>query len=689
MQKLLVISFLLSFTFLAKAQEKETIIQQRIEFISEQLESEDIDLTNVVEILNNRFDNPLNLNNASIQDLEELNLLSDIQINDLLLHIKKFGNLISIYELQSLKYWDLQTIFTVLPFVKVDDKFDQLHVSLKEALKQGKFEMFMRYQRTPEEKIGYTDVPDSVLQASNKYYYGNADRYYTRLRYTYRTNISIGLTAEKDPGEQFFKGAQKNGFDFYSMHAYYSGGKYLKAVALGDYQLQIGQALNMWSGYAFGKTADVTNVKKSANPIKPYTSVDETRFLRGAAINLGYKSFELTTFGSVKKIDASVGIDSLLDDIEFVSSINLTGFHRTNSEISRKDGLTESIFGGNLRYEKRGLHIGAAGIYYGYDKAYSKAIQPYNQFDFRGKNTFATSVDYSYIFKNMQFFGEVSHASHNNSFAQLHGLLIALDSRASMSVVYRNYQRGYETFYNNAFAEGSQTKNEKGVYAGLTVKLAKSWTLNTYADFFEFPWMKFGVDAPSRGHEFLIQPTYKPNKVFEVYGRFRQQLRQRNSRLSDGTITQIEDVIQNNYRINLSYKVSDAFTIKSRIEYVTVERKSSPKEGGLIMTQDFIYKPKSLPIDLTLRYALFQTDSYDTRIYTFETNALYVFSVPAYYYQGSRAYAMIRYTFLKRFDLWVRYGTFIYTNRSSLGSGSEQINQPTKSDITIQLRMKF
>ena len=40
----------------------------------------------------------------------------------------------------------------------------------------------------------------------------NPDKYYTRFRYSYRTNISIGLTAEKDPGEQFFKGAQKTRF---------------------------------------------------------------------------------------------------------------------------------------------------------------------------------------------------------------------------------------------------------------------------------------------------------------------------------------------------------------------------------------------------------------------------------------------------------------------------------------------
>lgn len=680
---------LFCFAFVGVAQERNTIIQQRIEFISEQLESEDIDLTNVVEALTYRLDHPLNLNSARAEDLEELGLLSDVQINDLLLHRKLFGNFISIYELQSLTYWSLETIQLVLPFVKVDDKLDQLHVSVKEALKYGTFEGFLRYQRILEDKKGYTDVSDSVLNASNSYYHGNPGHYYSRFRFSYRTNLSIGITAEKDAGEQFFKGAQKNGFDFYSVHAYYSGGKYVRAVALGDYQIQVGQGLNLWSGYAFGKTADVTNVKKSANSIKPYTSVDETRFLRGAAVDLGYKDFQLTTFASIKKVDATVNIDSLLEDIEFVSSINLTGFHRTNSEISKKNGLTEIMYGGNLRYEKRGLHLGVAGVSYGYNKNYSKPIQPYNQFDFRGKNTVGASFDYSYVFKNFQFFGETSYATHSKSFANLHGAIFAIDSRASMSVVYRNYQRGYQTFYNNGFAEGSQTQNERGVYAALNVKLAKSWTLNTYADFFTFPWMKFQVDAPSKGHEFLIQPSYKPNKVLEIYGRFRQQVRQKNSRDSDGTITEIEDVVQNNYRINVSYKVSDDFTVKSRIEYVTIDRKSNAPENGLVLIQDFFYKPKKLPIDVTLRYALIQTDSYDSRIYSFETNALYVFSVPAYYFKGSRAYIMIRYSFLKRFDLWVRYGTFIYSDRKTLGSGPEQINQPTKTDLTIQLRMKF
>jgi hypothetical protein len=671
------------------SQEKSEVIQQRIEFIAEQFETEEIDLTNVVEQLNYYFDHPLNLNGATAEELEELNLLSSVQINDLLLHIKLFGKLISVYELQSLEYWDLQTIQLVLPFVRVDDKLDNLHVSWKEALNQGNYEAFLRYQSTPEAKNGYSNVPDSIQQTSNSFYYGNSDHYYTRLRYSYRTNISVGITGDKDAGEQFFKGAQKNGFDFYSVHAFFKGGKYIRAVALGDYQIQIGQGLNLWSGYAFGKTADVTNVKKTANPLKPYTSVDETRFMRGAAVDIGYKSFSLTSFASVKKVDASLLSDSLFDDLEFVTSINLTGLHRTNSEIAKKNALTEKILGSNLRYRNRNFQFGVAGIFQGYDKDYSKSIQPYNQFDFRGKNMFSLSADYSWVIKNFNFFGETSRSSYNGSWANLHGVLFSLDSRASFSILYRNYQRGYQTLYNTGFSEGSNTQNESGIYAGLKLKLSSAWTVNSYVDLFKFPWMKYQVDAPSTGHEFMIQPSYKPNKQLEIYGRFREQLRQKNSRDSDGTVTQIEDVVQRNYRLNVSYAVSEFFTIKSRIEYVTINRKSNTPEKGLIISQDVLFKPKKLPFDLALRYVLFDTDSYDTRIYSYENNALYVFAVPSYYYQGSRAYAMIRYSFLRHCDLWVRYGVFIYNNRSSIGSGAEEISGSKKSDITVQLRVKF
>ena len=360
-----------------------------------------------------------------------------------------------------------------------------------------------------------------------------------------------------------------------------------------------------------------------------------------------------------------------------------------DSEIQRKDVLTEYITGGNLRYATRGLQLGFAGVYQGYDKEYNKAIQPYNQFDFRGKDMYSLSGDYSWVFQNFNFFGETSWSSFNGSWANLHGFLASIDTKASLSVIYRNYGRGYQTFYNNGFSEGSNTQNENGLYTGLKIKFSPSWTFNGYVDFFKFPWMKYQIDGPSQGNERLAQISYKPTKTFEIYARYRYQDRQRNSRFSDGTVTALENVIQQNYRINVSYAINEFFTLKSRIEWVSIQRPSQPFEKGFLITQDLLFKPKNLPFDLSIRYALFDTDSYDTRIYSFENNALYAFAVPAHYYQGNRAYVLIRYSFLNYFDLWVRYGVFIYNNRTTIGSGAEEIIGDKKSDITIQLRMSF
>ncbi|MNV05884.1 hypothetical protein D3C71_962370 [compost metagenome] len=675
--------------FWSFGQERNEIIQQRVEFIAEQSESEELDLTNIFDQLNYFFDHPINLNSTNPDELRSLGLLTEVQITDVLLHIERFGKFISIYELQSLKYWDLNTIYLVLPFIKVDDRLENLHITFKDAIKNGNIEWFTRYQRTPERKKGYTPVSDSVLNNSNGYYHGNADKYYTRLRYTYRTNISLGFTAEKDAGEEFFKGSQKNGFDFYSFHAFYKGGKYIRAVAAGDYQIQIGQGLNTWSGYAFGKSADIFSTKKAANLLRPYTSVDENRFFRGGAAIIGYKKWNLLTFYSHKKVDGTGIADSLTDDLEFVTTIDLSGLHRTNSEIAKKNRLKEQVIGNYLSYNSTRFNAGIAVVNQQYNQPLLRDTLPYNLYAFRGKNTTAISGDYNFVVKNFNFFGEVSYSTHSKSFAQLYGLMAILDPSVSISVIYRNYSKGYYSFYNNGFSEGSNTQNETGLFSGIKVKLASAWSISSYIDFFRFPWLKYQVDAPSKGYEFLVQPTYKPNKVLEIYGRFRQQVRQKNSRDSDGSITPIENVVQNNYRLNLSYKVLESFTIKSRLEYVTINRKSNSPEDGWIFTQDFLFKPKNLPFDLTLRYALFDTDSYDSRIYTFENNAQYVFSIPAYYYQGSRAYALVRFTFLRHCNLWIRYGVYLYANKHVISSGAEEVKGSKKSDITVQLRVNF
>jgi hypothetical protein len=161
-------------------------------------------------------------------------------------------------------------------------------------------------------------------------------------------------------------------------------------------------------------------------------------------------------------------------------------------------------------------------------------------------------MDYSFVYRNWNVFGEFSRNFNpfqdtlRGGMAQVHGFFLSLDPNASIGILYRNYGKEYFSFYNAGFSEGSNTQNEEGVYVGTKLKLNKQWTLNSYLDIFSFPWMKYLVDAPSKGHEWLTQLTYRPSKTLEMYGRYRLQLRQKNSRDTDYTVTEIENVLQQN-----------------------------------------------------------------------------------------------------------------------------------------------
>ena len=57
----------------------------------------------------------------------------------------------------------------------------------------------------------------------------------------------------------------------------------VKALALGDFAVNLGQGLIHWQSQAFRKSASVLNAKRQGDLIKPYQSVGEYNFLRGIA----------------------------------------------------------------------------------------------------------------------------------------------------------------------------------------------------------------------------------------------------------------------------------------------------------------------------------------------------------------------------------------------------------------------
>lgn len=675
--------------------EQEQIIQRRIETIAEQLGEGDegLDYNTLLDELLIFSENPINLNNATVEDLASLPMLDDISAANLVSHIETHGKLLNLYELQSVDGFTLSLIRQLQPFIKVSDNPEALKFSFKEMMKEGTHEVVFRYQQVLNEQEGYSAIEDSILAENpNRRYLGSPQKYWARYRFRYSNKVSWGLTMEKDAGEEFFKGSMKQGFDFYSGHLFVQNLGVVKSAALGDFQAQFGQGLVFWSGLAFGKSSDGVSIKRNAQGLRPYTSVDENRFLRGGGTTLQFGKFQVTAFGSYKLLDGNVSStnDTLTEQEETVSSIFSSGFHRTPGELEDRQSLTEAVYGGNVSYKSRRLSIGLTAVGYQFDKELRRGDALYNKFEFSGKQNSNYGLDYSYIFRNFHFFGEFA-LSQNFGFATTHGLFMTVDPRVTLTVMVRHLQPKYQALYANAVTENSRMNNETGYYLGFNINPFKSWYLRGFFDIFQFPWLRFQVNGPSFGYEAIGQLIYRPSKTFEAYFRFRQKNKPLNesAAYAETPIRGLEDELRSYYRLNIQYNLTKALKLRSRVEYARYKRGDKDVEQGFMMYQDVIYSPLDFPLSFSARLAYFDTETYNSRIYAFENDVLYAYSFPAYYYRGVRAYLTLRYRIYKGIDAWFRVGNLFYSNRDNVGSGLEQTRSNHRTDIKVQLRLKF
>lgn len=674
------------------------VIEQQIEFISEQLESEDLDLTTITQGLFECLENPININSKDIDLLSEYFVLTDLQLYALKRHIEINGPLISFYELQSVQGFSVETIRRIAPFVKVAEISETKNKSIPELVKSADNLLLLRYYQILEEKRGYSSDADP-----DKAYLGSPNRLYARYRMNYLNQLSIGFTAEKDPGEQFTFNNRTQGFDFYSGHLYIGNRGKLQHFVLGDYQIQFGQGLAAWSSLSFGKSADVLNIKRNARGIRPYTSVDENRFMRGAAIGFQFNKISVSAYASRNQIDASVDTIGLIDDAPELaySSFDRSGMHRTLNELSKKNTITESAIGANIQYTGAQIELGANFIAKNSSAGFSPDVNEYNQFAKQNLgNAWYSSVYYTYFVKNINLFGETA-VNHLGGIATINGALMSINRNLDAGFLVRSYDKKYVPELHGAFSE-SRSLSENGTYLAIKSKLRKNVTLNVYADFFQFNWLKFLVDAPSRGTDYLAQFDVKPSKIWNWYIRVQSQTKSRNNSADEIGLTEIQPYTKTQIRFHNSYKVGKTIQLNSRLQIGEYRINNSTSRGWLVY-QDLIIKPdfRSVfkgkselpfalqPIQLKMRYALFDTPEYETRIYAYEHDVLYRFSVPAYYGKGMRYYVVLSYKPARKVSIEAKYAVTKFIDRYEIGSGNELINGNVRSEFRTQLRIQF
>jgi hypothetical protein len=645
MMKLMTICLLgMTWSMILYSQELPPNAEQQLESVLDGDESAVDNLDDLLQFAS-YIRHPLNLNTAVADELELFGLLTAIQIDHLRTHLKLLGPLESFYELQAIPGWDIPTIRKILPYVTIANPLSVAEL-FKRRLYNGVHSMILRTSQTNGKEI------DEEMKGYN----GNAMRMFLKYRYTYKNLFQFGVTGEKDAGERFFSGRQKTGFDFYSYHVFARKLGKLEALALGDFTVNMGQGLIHWQSLAFKKSAGVMNIKRQSPTLRAYNSAGEYNFHRGVAACIRIKAVELTAFVSFHRLSAHIRPDSVSTDTYF-SSVHTSGLHRTDHELDAKSKLKQLAAGVVLKVNLGRLKIAVNGVGFHYSSSFRKGPEPYAIFAIRGDRWINSSIDYGYTHKNFHIFGEFA-LDRNGHRASINGLMISANAKVDLSLVHRAIEKEYQSLYGNSITENTMPSNEEGIYFGVVLHPVRPIRVEAYADFSRFPWLKYGIDAPSRGKDFLGQVTYAPSRNAEIYIRYRVEEKEYAS-------------VRKSVRIHWSNKVNASLTFRNRTEFVQTGGAQSQVRWtpgnasgtGFLSYFDIIYNPPLKPFSTTLRCQYFETSDFDSRVYAYENDVLFSNSLPAFSGRGYRYYLLFRHKIRRTITVWLRWSATVLPDK--------------------------
>jgi hypothetical protein len=583
---------------------------------------------------------PLDLNTISREDLVSMHLLNRLQVENFLAYRAQMGAFLNEFELQAVPGWELSDIRRMLNFTRVRNGIDQRNTHLWQGAYKGDNELLLR--------IG--SMRPSYFPADAE---GEPYNRGIRFRHSYDNRLRFGFTTESDPGEAIFQKSNPNGFDFFSAHLFIQNlNSKVKAVALGDYSARFGQGVLLQTGFWPGKSAETVSVTRGGRKVNAYGAFGEAFFFRGAATTIALGNHvEITALYSNRRRDGNIQstpdtTDLEAPEIEF-TSLQTSGLHRSSSEISDEKALREQVAGISTEFKWNNGQVTANGLYIEYDKQWTPQFAPYRKYVFQGKSLAAGSLDYNWRYRNWLFFGETAR-SDNGGMAAVNGLLLSPDQHITLTAMHRALDKDYQSIYGSPFAEVSRASNEQGLYLGADIRYIRRWQINVYADVWKHPWLRYGVSSPSQGREFLARVIWTKSKTFSAYALWQAEIKERDSDVEG--ITGLLENRRDRFRLHAAYKVGPGVELRSRIEWTLFSIQNGGSTRGFIAYQEAAIKPLSFPVTATARYAVYDTDGFDTRVYAFETDLFSAVSIPALSGRGSRAYLNLSWRVYK----WLR-----------------------------------
>lgn len=635
------------------AYSQELRLSEAIVTIAEELASDDSDpeaVASYTERLHELSENPVNLNSAGEDEISRLFFLSDFQVKALVDYSHSSGRIMSVYEIINIPGFDKETAEMMIPFITIDE--------IREIKKPG------RWNNTSLTNVsfkpGTSDTSDlgSPVRILSKYKFSSG-------------GFSGGLTIEKDPGEKFFSGNPPRPDFLSSSLSYNNNSGFIRKIIIGDFSARFGQGTNVNTGISTGLSLTAPGYMPARNEIRQYTSSGENNFFRGMAAEFSVKNLSLDFFYSVNHIDATQAADG-----NSIENLYLSGLHNTSSLLLRKDAVTDYATGINLSCNFKNVR---AGLAWSEDRLSLPIIRnktgAEDIFDFSGDRNSIYSFYYNYLVRKILLFGEVS-LNESLSRAIVQGLTIRMSDRLAVNWLFRSYEPGYSSLHGRGPGGSSGSWNETGILGNFTFEAAKHLFISGGCDLRNFPWLRYRSSAPSQSIRQEARIKFLPSDNFSVEVLYNYRLSMTDDAEDTGIPSQNE--LSTDYiRCSARYSPSEKLILGTRLDYKAA---GPPASKGMLLFQEAIFKFRRMPLTCWLRYCLFNTSSWDSRLYTYENDLLYSFSIPALSGEGSRSYFMIKYEMGEVADIRFKYGITSVAEGASFGNSEE---------IKFQLKINF
>ena len=637
---------------------QEINLSEDIIYIAEELAANDSDpeaSEAYIERLQELAENPVNLNFSGEDEISRLFFLSDFQVKAIADYAHSSGMIISVYEIVNIPGFDKETVEMMIPFISLDNKLNMKSDSV-------------RWRNTLITNFSLKSGDDDNRSL------GSPMRILTKYKFS-AGSLSGGFTVEKDPGEKFLAG-NPHLPDFLSAHIAYNGSGFIKRIILGDYAARFGQGTSINTGIRTGLSLSAPGYMSARDEIKPYTSTDENNFFRGMAAEFTIKNLGLTLFYSKNFSDATLGFSSD-SSLVYIENFYKTGNHNTPSLMLKKDAVSETAVGAILSCNFNNVRIGLAWS----GNKFSLPVMPLNInpediFNFKGERNNLYTIYYTSLIKRILFFGELSmNEIHEYAFVQ--GLSFRPSDRLTINLLYRNYDAGYFSLHGNGPGNNSITGNEHGLLGNFTFEAAKHLFISAGCDIYYYPWLKYRCSAPTRGEKQEIRIRYLPTEKLIIEVSYNNRV----SMIDESEFTGIPEqnmINGNTFKGSVRYSITDNMVLITRVDYKTIDPSGSK---GMLLLQDLNYRFRFIPVSIWSRFCIFNTDNWDSRLYTYENDLLYSYSIPSLSGRGSRSYIMAKWEIDDFAEIRIKYGL-----TSLVESGKTQIN---KDEVKVQFRIRF